>query len=148
MLCQSSESSQWRSAQLFCPVKCFVASVINRGRFYLVIGDFMKPFFSAKLFLFKFTIESKLLRCVIERKFTTRRSRPNDLREVDFVSPRNPFPSCRYRRCNGGWCLPTSGRRGAPGTTPGAPPGRGSRTWIFGYDNCCTILIMNVYFKR
>ena len=37
----------------------------------MVIGDFMKPFFSAKLFLFKFTIESKLLRCVIERKFPT-----------------------------------------------------------------------------
>ena len=109
-----------------------------------------ETFLQCQLFLFKFTIESKLLRFVIERKFTTRRSRPNDLREVDFVSPRNPFPSCRYRRCNGGWCLPTSGRRGAPRYDSRRAP----RTWIadiiwkFGYDNCCNILLLNVYFKR
>ena len=76
---------------------------------------------------------------VTERKCATRRSRPWS-KEADFFSNsrlptkkvENPFPSCRYRRSNGGWCLPTSSRRGAPGTTPGAPSGCGSRRWING----------------
>ena len=76
---------------------------------------------------------------VTERKCATRRSRPWS-KEADFFSIsklsrknlENPFPSCRYRRSNGGWCLPTPSGRGAPGTTPGAPSGCGSRRWING----------------
>ena len=92
----SSESLQWRSTQLFCPVKCFVASVINRGRFYSVIGDFTKPFFSVKMFLFKFTIKTVAL-CYREevhnQTITAKWSQRSGLRLAKKSVPELPLPA-------------------------------------------------------
>ena len=130
-------------------LSCFVSQMLSSGVESWCSG-------SAQLLVasWKFSSPSPvpvIVKVVTEERFATRRSRPNDHQEADLFSTstlqqkiENPIPSCRYRRSNGGWCLPTSSGRGAPGTSPGAPSGCGSRTWIMDI-NCCNDSIVIVF---
>ena len=83
MFCQSSESSQWRSnSVVLSKSNVIVGSVINKVRFYSVIGDFAKTFF---MFLLIYQ-ESRLLRCVLTRGSSRPDDHGHDLREADFIS--------------------------------------------------------------
>ena len=128
----SSESRNQDEAQLFCQSNVVVGSGIVMLRFWSVIGGFVENLFTCSSLLLSKLLSWRGSSHPDDHGQWSSRSGPL----LTFLQKNeNPFPSCRYRRSNGGWCLPTSSGRGAPGTSPGALSGCGSRTWIM--DNCC-----------
>ena len=141
LLSVSSESWNQDEAQLFCQSNVVIGSGIVMLRFWSVIGGFVENLFTCSSLLLSKLLSWRGSSHPDDHGQWSSRSGPL----LTFLQKKNenPFPSCRYRRSNGGWCLPTSSGRGAPGTSPGAPSGCGSRRWIM--DNCCNISIVIVF---
>ena len=125
-----------------------VGSVINKVRFYSVIGDFAKTFFMFLLII----QESRLLRCVLTRGSSRPDDHGHDLREADFISSMKRI-KIRSRAAVTGDVMaadvpppPADEALGARLQVRLQDVDRGHGKWIFGYD-FCNYILMYVYFK-